>query len=39
MLMDPKTNEVTRLGTKIVTDPATGKMKRLRVSKATGETM
>jgi len=39
MLMDPKTNEVTRLGTKIVTDPATGKAKRLRVSKATGETM
>ena len=39
MLMDPKTNEVTRLGTKIVIDPATGKAKRLRVSKATGETM
>ena len=39
MLMDPKTNEVTRIGTKLVTDPSTGKTKRLRVSKATGETM
>ena len=39
MLIDPKTNEVTRVGTKIVTDPATGKIRRLRVSKATGETM
>ena len=39
MLMDAKTNEVTRTGTKIVTDQATGKSKRLRVSKATGETM
>jgi len=39
MLMDPKTNEVTRLGTKIVTDPATGKTKRLRVSRSTGETL
>ena len=39
MLIDAKTNEVTRIGTKIVTDPATGKKKRLRVSKATGETM
>jgi len=35
----PKTNEITRIGTKIVTDPSTGKKKRLRVSKATGETM
>lgn len=39
MLMDPKTNEVTRIGTKIVKDPTTGKTRRLRVSKATGETM
>ena len=39
MLIDAKTNEITRTGTKIVTDPSTGKKKRLRVSKATGETM
>ncbi|HTY58635.1 MAG TPA: 50S ribosomal protein L24 [Bacteroidota bacterium] len=39
MLLDPKTNEITRIGTKVVTDPATGKEKRLRVSKVTGETM
>lgn len=39
MLIDAKTNEITRIGTKIVTDPSTGKKKRLRVSKATGETM
>jgi len=39
MLIDPKTNEVTRVGSKIVTDPATGKTRRLRLSKATGETM
>ena len=39
MLIDPKSNEVTRIGAKIVTDPTTGKKRRLRVSKATGETM
>jgi len=39
MLIDAKTNEVTRIGAKIVADPATGRKKRLRVSKATGETM
>jgi large subunit ribosomal protein L24 len=37
MLMDPKTNEVTRAGTKLVKDETTGKKKRMRVSKATGE--
>jgi large subunit ribosomal protein L24 len=39
MLLDAKTNEVTRTGVKIVNDPSTGRKKRLRVSKATGETM
>jgi large subunit ribosomal protein L24 len=38
MLLDPKTSEPTRLGTKVVMDAATGKKRRLRVAKATGET-
>lgn len=38
MLLDPKTNEATRVGTKITTDDTTGKRVRLRVAKATGET-
>jgi large subunit ribosomal protein L24 len=38
MLLDPKTNEVTRVGTKVVLDAVTGKKKRMRVAKTTGET-
>ena len=38
MLIDPKTNEVTRVGSKVVKDDTTGKKRRMRVSKATGET-
>jgi large subunit ribosomal protein L24 len=38
MLLDPKTGEPTRLGTKVVVDATTGKKRRLRVAKATGET-
>jgi len=38
MLLDPKTNEATRVGTKITKDDTTGKRVRLRVAKATGET-
>jgi len=37
MLLDPKTNEATRVGTKIIKDESTGKKRRLRVAKATGE--
>jgi large subunit ribosomal protein L24 len=38
MLVDPKTNQVTRVGTKVTKDSTTGKKSRLRVAKATGET-
>ena len=38
MLLDPKTNEPTRVGTKVVRDETTGRKDRLRVSRATGET-
>jgi large subunit ribosomal protein L24 len=37
MLVDPKTNEITRVGMKVVKDESTGKKKRMRVAKATGE--
>ncbi len=37
MLLDPKTNEPTRLGAQIILDENTGKNKRVRVSKTTGE--
>jgi large subunit ribosomal protein L24 len=37
MLIDPKTNDVTRVGTKVVKDETTGKKRRMRVAKATGE--
>ncbi|HKI78456.1 MAG TPA: 50S ribosomal protein L24 [Ignavibacteriaceae bacterium] len=37
MLLDPKTNEPTRIGAQIILDEKTGKKKRARVSKATGE--
>ncbi len=37
MLIDTKTNEVTRVGTKLVKDESTGKKRRMRVAKRTGE--
>ncbi|MBZ0201196.1 MAG: 50S ribosomal protein L24 [Ignavibacteriaceae bacterium] len=37
MLLDPKTNEATRLGAQIILDEKTGKKRRARVSKASGE--
>jgi len=37
MLVDPKTNQVTRVGTKVIKDDTTGKKRRMRVAKATGE--
>ncbi len=37
MLLDPKTNEPTRLGSQIILDEKTGKKKRARISKASGE--
>jgi large subunit ribosomal protein L24 len=37
MLIDPKTNEGTRLGSQIIRDEKTGKKKRARVSIASGE--
>ncbi len=38
MLLDPKSGEPTRVGTKITVDDTTGRKKRMRVSRATGET-
>jgi large subunit ribosomal protein L24 len=38
MLLDPKTNQPTRVGTKVIKDETTGKKSRVRVAKATGET-
>ncbi|VAX23678.1 LSU ribosomal protein L24p (L26e) [hydrothermal vent metagenome] len=37
MLLDPKSNEPTRIGTKIIIDDKTEKTKRARVSKLSGE--
>lgn len=37
MLLDPKTNEVTRVGMQVVKDETTGKKKRMRVARASGE--
>jgi large subunit ribosomal protein L24 len=37
MLLDPKSNQVTRVGTKVVKDETTGKKRRMRVAKSTGE--
>ena len=38
MLIDPKTSEITRVGSKVVKDETTGKKHRMRVSRSTGET-
>ena len=37
MLIDPKTNEPSRIGSQIILDEKTGKNKRVRISKASGE--
>ncbi len=37
MLIDPKTSKVTRVGSQIVRDETTGKKRRMRVAKSTGE--
>jgi len=37
MLIDPKTNEGTRIGSQIILDEKTGKKKIVRVSKSSGE--
>lgn len=37
MLLDPKENQPTRVGTAVVKDETTGKKRRMRVAKATGE--
>jgi len=37
MLIDPKTSEITRVGTAVVKDETTGKKRRMRVAKSTGE--
>ena len=37
MLLDPKTNEPTRIGAQIILDEKTGKNKRARVSRVSGE--
>lgn len=39
MLMCPKTNEPTRLGTVVVKDESTGKVQRIRKSQKSGETI
>jgi large subunit ribosomal protein L24 len=37
MLLDPKSNEPSRVGSQIILDEKTGKKKRARISKASGE--
>ena len=37
MILDPKSNEPTRIGSQIILDEKTGKKKRARVSKVSGE--
>jgi large subunit ribosomal protein L24 len=37
MLLDPKSNEATRIGAKIIIDDKTGKKKIARISKVSGE--
>jgi large subunit ribosomal protein L24 len=37
MILDPKTNEPTRLGSQVILDEKTGKKKRARISKISGE--
>jgi len=37
MILDPKTNEKTRIGAKLIIDEKTGKKRSARISKASGE--
>jgi large subunit ribosomal protein L24 len=37
MILDPKSNEPTKIGARIILDEKTGKKKIARVSKASGE--
>ena len=37
MILDPKSNEATRIGKKIIIDDKTGKKRAVRVSRASGE--
>ena len=37
MILDPKTNEKTRVGAKLIIDEKTGKKKIVRISKSSGE--
>lgn len=37
MIIDPKTNETTRIGAKIIIDDKTGKKKIVRISRKSGE--
>jgi large subunit ribosomal protein L24 len=37
MILDPKTNEKTRIGSKLIIDEKTGKKKSARVSRSSGE--
>ena len=37
MILDPKTNEPTRIGAQIILDEKTGKKKRARISRVSGE--
>jgi len=37
MLLDPKTNEPTRVGFKLIIDEKTGKQKSVRIAKSSGE--
>lgn len=37
MILDPKTNEKTRIGARLIIDEKTGKKKIVRVSKSSGE--
>jgi len=37
MILDPKTNEKTRIGSRLIIDEKTGKQKSVRVSRSSGE--
>jgi large subunit ribosomal protein L24 len=36
-ILDPKSNKASRVGAKVIIDEKTGKQKRARISKASGE--
>jgi len=37
MILDPKTNEATRIGNKVIIDDKTGKKRSVRISRVSGE--